>query len=62
MQENLTNGKIVPAKISIKETVVYNPYQQSVMQAMVIVYDYNGKTWDDVTLIVKQQNNESYLL
>ncbi len=62
MQENLINGKIDPAKISIKETVVYNPYQQSVMQAMVIVYDYNGKTWDDVTLIVKQQNNESYLL
>jgi len=53
---------IDPEKIVIKEKIVYNPYRQSSMQAMIIVYEYNGKTWDDLTMLIHQKNDTTYLL
>lgn len=62
ISEGIKKNAIDPDKISIKEAVVYNPYSQSIMQAMVIIYEYNGKLYDDLTLIVKKQNDKEYLL
>ncbi|MBL7725100.1 MAG: hypothetical protein JNK27_13190 [Chitinophagaceae bacterium] len=62
ISDGIKNNAIDPDKISIEESVVYNPYSQSIMQAMIIIYEYNGKLYDDLTLIVKRQNDNEYLL
>lgn len=56
-------GKMIdPGKIVIKETLFYKPYRESSMQAMIIVYEYKGKTWDDLSMIVRQRGDTTYLL
>lgn len=62
ISEHIKKEGIDPTTITKKETIVYNPYSQSVMQAMVIVYEYKGKIYDDVGIIVKEQKDKTFLL
>lgn len=62
INQAIKEKQVDPAKINIKETIVYNPFRESSVQAMVIVYEYNNKTWDDLSLIVKQMGDTTYLL
>lgn len=62
IQSGINERKIDLSKVEFKESIVFNPYKKSIMQAMVIMYEYNGKTWDDVSIITKQQEGKFFLL
>jgi len=62
VEQTIQEKKIDPVKIKIKETIVYNPFRENSMQAMVLLYEYDNKTWDDLTMIIKQQGDTTYLL
>lgn len=62
MRENLKEGKVQPEALKFKESLVYKPYPKSSMQAMVVIYDYRGKLFDDLTFIVKEQAGKKFLL
>jgi hypothetical protein len=53
---------IDPRKIKLKESVVYNPFSQNSFQAMVLVYEYENKIWDDLSLIIRTAGDSTYLL
>lgn len=53
---------IDPGKVVIKETFLFDPFGKGKVQAMVVVYEYEGKTWDDLTIIVKQNDQKISLL
>jgi hypothetical protein len=60
---NAAEKKIDLNKISIKEIFVYDPFpKDEVTEAMVINYDYKGKTWDDIQFIIANKNGKTYLL
>ncbi len=49
-------------KFSIKETIVYDPFPSPTMEATLIVYSYDGKDWDDLSFITKEQEGKTWLL
>ena len=62
INQSIKEKQIDPSKIKLKESIVYNPFRESQMQGMVIVYEYDNKTWDDLSMIVRQQGDTTYLL
>jgi hypothetical protein len=62
MIEIIEAKKIDPGKINIKESIVYDPFRESSLRAMVIVYEYDNKTWDDLSLIIHKNGDSTYLL
>ncbi len=49
-------------KFSIKETIVYDPFPSPTMEVTLIVYSYDGKDWDDLSFISKEQEGKTWLL
>jgi hypothetical protein len=45
-----------------KEAVLYQPFPSEYMKGLIITYDYRDTTWDDISLMVVQQNGKIFLL
>lgn len=60
--ERLKTANIKPGNVEIKEIMVYSPFKVNKMQGMVVQYNYNDKTWDDIFFIVSEWNGKTYLL
>jgi hypothetical protein len=60
---NAAEKKIELSSVAVKEMIIYDPFpQDEVTEAMVIAYEYKGKTWDDLQFIIARKNNKTYLL
>lgn len=60
---NVASKKIDLNKVKIKEVLFHDPFpQDESSEAMVINYEYNGKTWDDLQFIVGRRADRIYLL
>jgi len=60
---NVASKKIDMSNVRIKEVFFYDPFpQDETSEAMVINYEYNGKTWDDLQFIVGRRAGRVYLL
>lgn len=62
MNQTIEEKKIDPGKILIKEAIVYNPFEKGPIQAMIIIYEYDNKTWDDLSMIIHQNGDTTNLL
>ncbi|MBK6938034.1 MAG: hypothetical protein IPH18_14995 [Chitinophagaceae bacterium] len=62
IRKNMASKNADAGKIQLHDAVIFSPYSQSVMQGMVLVYGYEGKEYDDITLMVKKQGEKTYLL
>jgi hypothetical protein len=60
--ERVKERKIDLEKVKIKETISYKPFEEKMATVMVIVYDYEGKDWDDIGILAAEWNNKLYLL
>jgi len=56
--------KIDFEKLKIKDWLVYQPFKnkEKDVKAGVLVYEYDGKTWDDLMFLVGTINDKTYLL
>ena len=60
---NVVKRKIDISKIKIKEIVYYYPFKKNkISEAMVISYEYENRTWDDLDFIVNRTNGKTVLL
>ena len=60
---NVAAKKIDLNKVKIKEVVYYDPFKKDDgSEAMVINYEYKGRTWDDLQFIIGRRNSRTYLL
>jgi hypothetical protein len=62
--EIVKTKKIDFSKLQVKEWLVHNPFKdkEKDVQGAVLVYDYDGKTWDDLSFLVATMKNKTYLL
>jgi hypothetical protein len=60
--ERVRKDGIDLAGILIRETLVYDIMPGKPMQGMVVVYEYKGREYDDLSLIVNQQPGKIWLL
>lgn len=50
-------------KVEFAEQIIFNPFdKKSEMEAMVVVYKHEGKTWDDLSFIVSRWKGKIFLL
>jgi hypothetical protein len=56
--------KIDFSKLKIKDWLVYQPFKdkEKDIKGAVLVYEYDGKTWDDLMFIVGMVNGKTHLL
>ena len=60
---NVIKRKIDLNKIKIKEVVYYYPFKKNkISEAMIISYEYENRTWDDLDFIVNRNNGKTVLL
>lgn len=60
---NAVSKKMDLDKVIIKEVFYYDPFKKDEQsEAMVINYEYNGRTWDDLQFIVNRYRGKTYLL
>ena len=62
INERIKSAKTDLSAVDIKETLVYSPFSEKKIQAMVVVYEYENKTWDDMLFTVSEWNGKTYLL
>lgn len=62
IRDRVKKDSIDLGSLIIKESLLYNPFQQSSMQGLVLLYDYKGVLYDDISLIVKTQAGKTWLL
>lgn len=61
--DRLKTEKTDISKVELVESVIYDPFEkENEMLAMVLVYKYNAKTWDDLSFIVSQWKDKTFLL
>lgn len=62
--ETIKQKSIDLSKLKIKEWLVYNPFkgENKNVKGGVLVYEYDGKTWDDLMLLVGEVNGKTHLL
>ncbi len=61
--DGLKNNKVDLSKVELVESLIYDPFSsKNEMEAMVVVYKYNGRQWDDLTFIVSQWKGKVILL
>jgi hypothetical protein len=62
--EIVKTKKIDFSKLQVKEWLVHNPFKdkEKDVQGAVLVYEYDGKTWDDLSFLVATMKNKTYLL
>jgi hypothetical protein len=62
IHESIKNGNIDVNKIKIEESLSYSPFKNDKIEAMVVVYNYGGRTWDDMNFLVSRFKGKMYLL
>ncbi len=62
IRENLKKGTVRPSDIKVREKIVYEIQPGQPMQGMILVYEYKGRLFDDVSLIITEQPGKTYLL
>jgi hypothetical protein len=62
--ETVKQKSIDLSKLKIKEWIVYNPFkgENKNVKGGVLVYEYDGKTWDDIMFLVGEVNGKTHLL
>jgi hypothetical protein len=60
---NAAQNKVDLKKVKIKEVIYYDPFlQDQTSEALIINYEYKGRTWDDLQFIVRRYKGKTYLL
>jgi hypothetical protein len=62
--ETVKSKSIDLSTLKIKDWLIYNPFknENKNVQAGVLVYEYDGKTWDDIMILVATVNGKTHLL
>jgi len=61
--EGLKDRKVNIDEIKLRETLIYDPFSaKNEMEAMVVVYNYGAKLWDDLSLIISRWDQKIFLL
>ncbi|MBI3138582.1 MAG: hypothetical protein HYZ15_08365 [Sphingobacteriales bacterium] len=62
IRDRVKKDSVDLSALIIKESLLYNPFQQSSMQGLLLVYAYKGVLYDDISVIVKMQAGKTWLL
>ena len=60
--KRISSGQTDLSKVKINETILFSPFEEKKNQMMVILYEYDGRKWDDILFSVSEWNGKTYLL